>query len=60
MVDSSNNKTVAIIIIGSEPQIRLISDMICEDWFVGDSQIWNHGVDTYTLMQKMEDGSDPH
>jgi hypothetical protein len=27
---------------------------------VGDSQIWNHGVDTYTLMQKMEDGSDPH
>jgi transposase len=42
---------------------HMISDIICEDWFVGDSQIWNHGVDIYTLMQKMEDGSffsDPH
>ncbi len=42
---------------------HMILDMIREDWFAEDSQIWDHGIDMYTLIQKMEDGSffsDPH
>jgi hypothetical protein len=37
--------------------------MIHDGWLAEDSQNWDHGVDIYTLMQKMEDGSffsDPH
>jgi hypothetical protein len=42
---------------------HMLLDMIHENWFAEDSQIWGHGVDMYTLMQKVEDSSffsDPH
>ena len=42
---------------------HMILDMIHDGWLAEDSQNWDHGVDIYTLMQKMEDGSffsDPH
>ena len=36
---------------------QMMLNIICGDWFGEDSQIRDHGVDIYTLMQKMEDGS---